>query len=270
MMTINDQIKDEKLQYNINGEAAKISALSAGKLHKYEYLTSEDILPSNQQQIIEQTKFTYSPLGRAFDKQIKTIEDQGKKQVDALEKLKPKEEIKPTEGTPSNQSRAVTIFNELINKRKELMNKLYGSVDYNNLKFEYVGPTRDVSFYEYRGSKKLFNAVRDGKIGFSVVKNKQNDFLNKLTNIKIDRKTQEQEKIFNNGERFYVSRQEVINFFRDSTEMLSDPNYRTKQNETNGTGLKILTSKQMLQTKSDKLFIYCINQKKLLKKYTTT
>ena len=102
MMTINDQIKDENLQYNINREAAKISALSSGKLYKYEYLTGQDILPSNQQQIIEQTKFTYSPLGKAFDKQIKTIEDQGKIQVDALEKLKPKEEIKPIEGTPNN------------------------------------------------------------------------------------------------------------------------------------------------------------------------
>ena len=50
-----------------------------GKLHKYEYLTGEDILPSTQQQIIEKTKFTYSPSGKAFDKQIKTIEDQGKK-----------------------------------------------------------------------------------------------------------------------------------------------------------------------------------------------
>ena len=46
-MTINDQIMDEKLQHNINGEAAKISALSSGKIHKYEYLTGEDILPSN-------------------------------------------------------------------------------------------------------------------------------------------------------------------------------------------------------------------------------
>ena len=88
MMTINDQIKDEKLQYDINREAAKISALSSGKLHKYKYLTGEDILPSNQQQIIEQTKFTYSPLGKAFHKQIKTTEDQGKKQVDALNTLK--------------------------------------------------------------------------------------------------------------------------------------------------------------------------------------
>ena len=68
MMTINDQIKDEKLQYNINRETAKIYALSSVKLHKYEYLTGKDILPSNQQQIIEQTKFTYSPLGKVFDK----------------------------------------------------------------------------------------------------------------------------------------------------------------------------------------------------------
>ena len=247
MMTINNQIKDEKLQYNINREAAKISALSSGKFHKYVYLTGEDILSSNQQQITEQTKFTYSPLGKAFDKQIKTIEDQGKKQVDALEKLKPKEEIKPIEGTTNNQSRARIIFNELISKRKGLMNRLYDNADYNNLKFEYVGPTKDVSFYEYMDSKEFFNAIRDNKIWFSKAKNKQNDFLNKLTNIKIGGKTLEQEKIINNLEKIYVSRQELVNFFRDYTEMFSDANYRAKQNETKGTGLKILTPKQMLQ-----------------------
>ena len=78
-MTINDQIRDEKLQYNVNREAAKISALSSSKIQKYEYLTGEDILPSNQQQMIEQAKLTYSPLRKTFEKQIKTIEDQGKK-----------------------------------------------------------------------------------------------------------------------------------------------------------------------------------------------
>ena len=70
-----------KLQYDIDREAAKISALSSGKIHKYEYLTGEDILPSNQQQIIEQAKFTYTPLGKVFEKQIKTIEDQSKKRL---------------------------------------------------------------------------------------------------------------------------------------------------------------------------------------------
>ena len=93
-MTINDQIRDEKLQYDINREAAKISALSSGKIHKYEYLTGADILPSNKQQIIEQVKLTYSPLGKDFEKQIKTIEDQGKKQLDALNFFLKKQENK--------------------------------------------------------------------------------------------------------------------------------------------------------------------------------
>ena len=72
-MTIEDQVKDEKLQYDINREVAKISVLSSGKIDKYEYLTGEEILPSNQQQIIEQGKFTYCLLGKAFEKQTKTI-----------------------------------------------------------------------------------------------------------------------------------------------------------------------------------------------------
>ena len=79
LKTIEDKIKNEKLKYDINREAAKISALSSGKIDKYEYLTGEEILPPNQQQAVEQDKFTYSPLGKAFEKQTKTIEDQGKK-----------------------------------------------------------------------------------------------------------------------------------------------------------------------------------------------
>ena len=127
MMTINDQIKDEKLQYNINREAAKISALSSGKLHKYEYLTGEDILQSNQQQIIEQTKFTYSPLGKAIDKQIETIEDQGKKQADALNTLKSNDnnnklEIKNEDIIPENAFASDESRKEL-NKVKEIEKK---------------------------------------------------------------------------------------------------------------------------------------------------
>ena len=76
-MTINDQVRDENLRYDTDREAGKISAWSSGKLHKYEYLTGEDILPSNQQQLILQAKFTYSLLGKDFENQIKTIKDQG-------------------------------------------------------------------------------------------------------------------------------------------------------------------------------------------------
>ena len=73
-MNIDDQIRDEILRYDINREDSKIRVLSSGKIIKYEYLTGEEILPSNKNQIIEQAKFTYSPLGKTFEKQI-TIED---------------------------------------------------------------------------------------------------------------------------------------------------------------------------------------------------
>ena len=88
-----------------------------------------------------------------------------------------------------------------------MMSELHDSVDYNNLEFQYVGPTKDVSFYEQKDSKELFNAIRNNKIKFSEVKNKQNDFLNKLINIKIGKKTTEQKEVINNLEKFYLSRE---------------------------------------------------------------
>ena len=86
-MTVDDKIRNEKLQYYIHRKAAKISALSSGKIDKYEYLAGEEILLSDQRKVMEQVKFTYSPLGKALEKQKKTIEI--KKQVEDLEVLKP-------------------------------------------------------------------------------------------------------------------------------------------------------------------------------------
>ena len=136
---------------------------------------------------MEQTKFTYSPLGKAFEKQVKTIEDQGKKQVDVLKDLKEKEQTKLIEDKSSNQSNATIIFNYLINKRKKIMSELHDSVDYNNLKFEYVGPTKDVSFYEYMDSKELYNAIKNNQIRFNDVLKRQDGFLNKLSNVKMSK-----------------------------------------------------------------------------------
>ena len=70
--------KYEKVQYNINREVAEISALSSGKIDKYEYLTGEEILPSDQSRIIEQAKFINSPLVKIFEIQIKAIENKEK------------------------------------------------------------------------------------------------------------------------------------------------------------------------------------------------
>ena len=118
-MTINDQIRYEQLQYDINTEAAKKSALSSGKTHKHEFLSGEDILPSNQQQIIEQARFTYSPLGKAFEKQTKTIEDQGKQQVEALNTLKSNNQLTIEEVIPKNTLNNDEVKKEL-DKTKEM------------------------------------------------------------------------------------------------------------------------------------------------------
>ena len=88
IMVIDDRIRDEKLEYNINREAGKISTLSSQKIDKYKYLTVEGNSPTNQRQLIEQAKFAYSPLGKAFEKETKTIEYQGGKQIKTIENTK--------------------------------------------------------------------------------------------------------------------------------------------------------------------------------------
>ena len=143
-MIIDDKIKGEKLQYNINREAAKISPLSSGKIDKYEYLAGEEILPSDPSRIMEQAKFTYSLLTKAFEKQIKTIKDQGIKQVEALEALKPEEnqELETIAGLFSKKVRYNETKNELDAikeweekfKRKDLIYGLDIKMIFNNTK----------------------------------------------------------------------------------------------------------------------------------------
>ena len=130
-MTINDQIRGQKLRYDINREAAKISALLSGKIHKYEYLTGEDILPSNQQQIIEQARFTYSPLGKAFEKQTKTIEDQRQKQVEALNTLKSNNQLTIEAVIPKN-----ALNNDEAKKELNKIKEIEENVDRKKLVYE--------------------------------------------------------------------------------------------------------------------------------------
>ena len=152
-------IRDEKLQYDINREAAKISPLSSGKTAKYEYLTGEEILSSNQQRIIEQAKFTYSLLGKAFEKQIKTIEDQGKKQIDAISNLKPKE-IKPRETKPNKYG---DYFIVGLAKIREF----HKPIDFNDLTYNFEDAD-----------------IHNGDITLESVENEQKKLKEELGNIK--------------------------------------------------------------------------------------
>ena len=190
-MTIDEKIRDEKLQYDINREAVKISALSSNKIHKYEYLTGEDILPSSNQQIIEQARFTYSPLGKAFDKQIKTIEDQGKKQVDALNTLKSdnnkKLEIKNKDIIPKSAF-ANDEAKEEINKITEI-EKTIGRE-----KLVYKATEYTYDFRNLRTIRTFGRDIYEGRISLEKADEDQSNLMNEIRNFNTKRRPQNDDK----------------------------------------------------------------------------
>ena len=186
-MTINDQIRDEKLPYDINREAAKISALSSRKIHKYEYLTGEYILPSNQQQIIEQARFTYSPLGKAFEKQIKTIEDQGKKQVDALNTLKSNNQLTIEDVIPKN-----ALNNDEAKKELDKIKEIEKNIDREKLIYETNEYT--YSFINFQTIKTFGGDIYEGKITIKEADEYQADLLVEIMSFKKNTKPGSREK----------------------------------------------------------------------------
>ena len=197
-MTIEDQIKDEKLQYDISREAAKISALSSGKIDKYEYLTGEEILPSNQQQIIEQAKFTYSPLGKASQKQTKTIEDKEEKQIKAIQDNR--RQLISDDDYPNKllilKEREIfkDIYNKIFDKLEELNNK----IDYDNLKYVVESSSVEYSFNKIEDPIALLNDIKKGKISLEEAKEKQKDYYNYLNTIRRGNKNANQKRTLAN------------------------------------------------------------------------
>ena len=189
-MTIEDQIKDEKLQYDINREAAKISALSSGKIDKYEYLTGEEILPSNQQQIIEQAKFTYSPLGKAFEKQTKTIEDQGEKQIKAIQYNK-KQLTNPQELTIKNII-PENILNDEAKKEIDKISEIEKSVD--REKLAYKASRYTYSFQHFQTIRTFGRDIYSGEITLTEADEDQANCLVEIINFKKKTKPQNVKK----------------------------------------------------------------------------
>ena len=188
-MTIEDQIKDEKLQYDINREAAKISALSSGKLDKYEYLTGEEILPSNQQQIIQQAKFNYSPLGKAIEKQIKTIKDQGEKQVKAIQDKQIVNINKDKDKDKLLLSKEREIFKDIYNKRLNEIEEMSNDIDYIVLSTDI-----EYKFSIEKDPISLLNAIKKGEISVEEAKNRQKEYKYYLNIIRKGNKSPEQRK----------------------------------------------------------------------------
>ena len=248
-MTIEDQIKDEKLQYDINREAAKISALSSGKLDKYEYLTGEEILPSNQQQIIQQAKFNYSPLGKALEKQVKTIKDQEEKQVDALKtsykKLPSIKDFVPTEK-----------FNPEIIAEIKRIEETEKNVDRDKMVYE--GTSRNYDFRGFKTMRAYGNDIRNNVTSLKAANLEQANLMAYIQNFVKNTKPQhpEQKKlksyVLDSVRALVKGRELMYNAFRSGIFHRLE-----KSQEGEGTNemsrvnvserLKILTPYQMLK-----------------------
>ena len=236
-MTIEDQIKDEKLQYDINREAVKISALSSGKIDKYEYLTGEERLPSNQQQIIQQAKFNYSPLGKALEKQRKTIEDQGEKQVDALKisykKLPSIKDFVPIEK-----------FNPEIIAEIKRIEEIEKNVDRD--KMVYKSTSRNDDFRGFKTIRTYGNDIRNNVISLKVTNLEQANLLAHVHDFVKNTKPQDPEQkklksdVLNSVHVFVKGRELMYNAFRSGI-------FHRLEKSQEGKGLKILTPNQMLK-----------------------
>ena len=239
-MTIEDQIKDEKLPYDINREAAKISALSSGKIGKYEYLTGEEILPSNQQQIIEQYKFTYSPLGKAFEKQIKTIEDQGEKHIKAIQNN--------TKGVTIKNIIPENILNDEAKKEIDKITEIEKTVD--REKLVYRASEYTYSFQNFRTIRAFGGDIYNGEITLKEADEDQASLLNEIMNFRDKTKPQDEKKrkkkdVLTNLYKFFEGREKVLNAF--DSKIFPIKTKGTGYLESEPSSFKILTPNQMLK-----------------------
>ena len=244
-MAIEDQIKDEKLQYDINREAAKISALSSGKLDKYEYLTGDEILPSNQQQIIQQAKFTYSPLGKALEKQRKTIEDQGEKQVVALESLKDSDKkLTPIKDFIPMENLNSEIINEI--KRIEEIEKKVG-----RNRMVYKGTNKTYDFRNFKTIRAFGNEIRNNVISLDTADIEQASLLSYISDF-MKTKPRDPEKrklrsdVLNSVTGLVKVRETVLTAFKSGIFQVSEESLEGK-GANEGEGIKTLTPNQMLK-----------------------
>ena len=130
--------------------------------------------------MIEQTKFTYSALGKAFEKQTKTIKDQGEKQADPLKALKPKElNSPPLKKTP------IEYDNYLINGLAEIRD-FTKRIDFNNLTYNFTGDSAPINFFGFKGPLHIFKNIYHSDIGLEDVENDQEKLISDLGHIKKD------------------------------------------------------------------------------------
>ena len=177
-------------------------------------------------------------MEKAFEKQTKTIEDQGKV-------LEPK--------AIESESNKPTITKEICNKilveRLDEILEMSKEIDYNNLVYNFKGPTHPINFGLFRGPIFIYNHIKNGDTTLQQVEKEQKDFkkyLNEIVSGNPEHKSDNQSKVIKNVKNLYYSRQKTIDLLNYNAKIRSEALYKSKQNDTKGKGRKILTPKQIL------------------------
>ena len=206
------------------------------------------MLPSNKKQILEQAKFTYSPLGKVFEKQIKTIEDQEEKQIKAINNQGQIKTIKKYAYSDKDGkliSKQKEIFNKLVDERLDGITQQDEKVNTDDLICKDKGQAADTKFKKFDNALSLIDKIKEVEISLADAQNDHKRFKSELDEIKKGNKKKIKGVIntFYNIEMLYKAKNNVIKFYDDYSSMVSE----AKHKATKGTGLKISTPKQMLK-----------------------
>ena len=220
------------------------------KLDKYEYLTGEEILPSNQQQIIQQAKFNYSPLGKAIEKQRKTIEDHGKKQVEAIQDNKQLVSINKDDYKDNLLlSKEREIFKDISNKKLNKIKEMDNEIDYDDLDYLILSKDMEYNFSIEKDPISLLKAIKEGEITLKEARDRQRNYEHYLNLIRKGYKNSVQKKILSNFENHFNAIEKEIKFIEDYGSMVLEARRLAREQEGTGANemLKILTPNQMLK-----------------------
>ena len=233
----------------------------SGKIDKYEYLTGEEILPSNQQQIIQQAKFTYYPLGKALEKQIKTIKNQGEKQTKAIQdnqlvNININKDVDYKDRLLLSKERE--IFKDIYNKRLDEIEEANNEIDYDDLDYVIFKKNMEYNFSIEKDPISLLNDIKNGEISLKEAKSRQKKYLHYLNTIRKGNKNYLQKTTLSNIENHFNARESATKFIEDYGSMILESKKLAKQDQE-GKGanemsrvnaserLKILTRNQMLK-----------------------
>ena len=207
---LDDKIKAEKVTHDLGQESAKISALKSGNIDKYEYLTGQEIIPTGQAADLAHAKFEYSPLGKAFEKQVKTIKEQGEKQVKAIENT-----LMPI------QQRTNTDYSHLPpNQLKKAMEDRYRQIQ--NLESQIEGDLKYDKNHNLEGVARgpvLIREIFLDNVSLDEAEAEQSRLTGKLANLKRGapkkpEKIQLKERYMRNAGHVLDSREKVLKAFR--------------------------------------------------------